>query len=433
MPGRRLLDAAAIIKASRAVALKHLTYRRHQLDVYSKTSTLAKAVKFQTDRVTLTLRAASTLTERFNGQSPGLSSQANAGDGPDKKPKIPSQGSVEGSPAQDQDKQGLEQDHFYERSEANTTAKPLQDNQLSVRQEQAKRKPLPDGSIPPADASLGKDAVGPGAGAQSSTSKQDSKQSQRAGEQLPEVTTILNTDKTPHGLTADQAKKIQRQAERQIPSQSAKPPPTSSSNPKASSSSGDDTQELDIGHGQDVFYSPSPNVGNVLSALPRVKVPKATESAQESDPNVPDEQINQDVFYSSTSRSEGTTLSSARAIPEEGGPSEEMYSKIFQSPRVARMMKGQPQQDELSQRPVLKATTAISNKGQKSAEGNDHVSFSKRNDLQESRENLQRPAKATRELSEQSSGEKDAREFAEEMAKDTETFTDVYLTSNQRL
>lgn len=75
MTGRRLLDVAAIVKASRGVAAKHVALRQHQLDVYSKTSSLAKAIKSQTDRVTLTVNAASKLAERFNGPAPNHSTQ----------------------------------------------------------------------------------------------------------------------------------------------------------------------------------------------------------------------------------------------------------------------------------------------------------------------------------------------------------------------
>lgn len=76
MSGRRLLDAAALLKASRGVVAKHLTLRQQQLESYNKTSSVSKAVKSQTDRVTLTVKAASVLAERFNGPGPAYTSQA---------------------------------------------------------------------------------------------------------------------------------------------------------------------------------------------------------------------------------------------------------------------------------------------------------------------------------------------------------------------
>ena len=67
MSGRRLLDAVAVFKASRAIAAKHIALRQNQINDYNKTSSLTKAVRSQTDRVTLTAKAALTLAERLNG------------------------------------------------------------------------------------------------------------------------------------------------------------------------------------------------------------------------------------------------------------------------------------------------------------------------------------------------------------------------------
>lgn len=76
MSGRRLLDAAAILKASRGVVTKHLALRQQQLDNYNKTSSLGNVIKSQTDRVTLTVKAASALAGRFNGPNIDHSTQA---------------------------------------------------------------------------------------------------------------------------------------------------------------------------------------------------------------------------------------------------------------------------------------------------------------------------------------------------------------------
>lgn len=66
MAAKRLLDAAALFNAVNGVAKKHFLLRSSQLDVYTKTSTIAKAVKYQTDRVTETAKAASALAARLN-------------------------------------------------------------------------------------------------------------------------------------------------------------------------------------------------------------------------------------------------------------------------------------------------------------------------------------------------------------------------------
>ena len=69
MVGRRILDGAALLKATRSVASKYIALQEHRFDTYSKTSSLAKAIKGQTDRVTLTFRAASALNQRFNSST----------------------------------------------------------------------------------------------------------------------------------------------------------------------------------------------------------------------------------------------------------------------------------------------------------------------------------------------------------------------------
>ncbi|RMY93217.1 hypothetical protein D0862_09277 [Hortaea werneckii] len=75
MAGRRLIDAAKLFGASGNVAKQHLAVRRQQWDVYSRTSTLAKAVKNQTDRVTVTAAAAFELAKRFNETGPSWQQQ----------------------------------------------------------------------------------------------------------------------------------------------------------------------------------------------------------------------------------------------------------------------------------------------------------------------------------------------------------------------
>ncbi|KAI7219542.1 ABC1-domain-containing protein [Hortaea werneckii] len=75
MAGRRLIDAAKLFGASGNVAKQHLAVRRQQWDVYSRTSTLAKAIKNQTDRVTVTAAAATELAKRFNETGPSWQQQ----------------------------------------------------------------------------------------------------------------------------------------------------------------------------------------------------------------------------------------------------------------------------------------------------------------------------------------------------------------------
>ena len=75
MAGKRLLDAAKLFSAGRSIGKQHIALRQQQWDVYSKTSGLAKAVKEQTDRVTVTAGAAYEIAKRCNETGPSWSNQ----------------------------------------------------------------------------------------------------------------------------------------------------------------------------------------------------------------------------------------------------------------------------------------------------------------------------------------------------------------------
>lgn len=70
MSGRRLLDAVQFLNVSKTIALKHLGIRQRQLDVYTRTSSLTKGIKAQTDGLILTAQAAAALARRFDDSPP---------------------------------------------------------------------------------------------------------------------------------------------------------------------------------------------------------------------------------------------------------------------------------------------------------------------------------------------------------------------------
>ena len=49
MSGKRLLDSLALLKASSAVVSKHIALRRQQVNVYERTSAIARVFKNQTE------------------------------------------------------------------------------------------------------------------------------------------------------------------------------------------------------------------------------------------------------------------------------------------------------------------------------------------------------------------------------------------------
>jgi aarF domain-containing kinase len=70
MSGKRLIDAAKLLSVGGSVVKKHASIRREQWDLFAKTSSLVKAVRSQTDRVTVTVGAAVELAKRFNETGP---------------------------------------------------------------------------------------------------------------------------------------------------------------------------------------------------------------------------------------------------------------------------------------------------------------------------------------------------------------------------
>lgn len=152
MAGKRLLDAALFFNASRTITGKHVRIRREQLDVWSKTSTIAKAVKNQTDRVTLTAQAAVALAQRLNESSPSPSPapQTTQSTRAGNEDIVPRNEVVDDTDTDHSAREGFQQDHHYKRSEQNATQQPPPADEIDVRQEKPARYPTADGSIPPA-------------------------------------------------------------------------------------------------------------------------------------------------------------------------------------------------------------------------------------------------------------------------------------------
>jgi aarF domain-containing kinase len=335
MAGRRLLDIVAIFNASRGVAQKHVALRARQLDVYNRTSTLAKAVKDQTDRVTETAKAASFLASRLNESGPAWASEAkdtsaNGREGDNADGSIPSKASTEAQQVPKR-KYRIEQDHFYERSMGNSTTDPVPKHDLEIQQEKADRYPLPDGTIPPANSNLNTKPLDHevlSARPQDETVKKPLKD-----EGLKPASSSASTTPSPAQklLSAESARNLRQQYELQIPSVTA--------------DALDDTvpDPLEEGHDEDSFYRKSTHTSPVLSSLPRVKLPQHTSSAQGIDSHLPEGQINSDSFY--TVRPLGP-VPAVSAVPAQDEVPEGVDTALFYSPRVARLLGGKTQRSK---------------------------------------------------------------------------------------
>ncbi|KAF2086843.1 ubiquinone biosynthesis protein coq-8 [Saccharata proteae CBS 121410] len=330
MAGRRLLDAAKLFNASRSVAKQHIALRSQQLDLFTRTSTLAKAVKSQTDRVTVTARAAISLAQRFNEAAPSYTREHAA----DEQAKsqdhtIPRRDTVTEDAGQYKGKTGLEQDHHYDRSEANGATQPPPSEELDVKQRTADRRPLPDGTIPPAGAKLPSRPDGQDFFSTIPVSETEKEPLAQQQEDSPDAlrpasssaSTIPNPEQD-RRLSPDEARELQRQAESQIPSQSA-----------------DREGNLTGQQGTDVFHKKSGHVSPELSSLPRVKIPKVAEDTQGSKDEVKDGGIYADVYYSSEGHPPQQPVPGHQAVPEQDAEVPEgVNTDVFRTPRVAKML-----------------------------------------------------------------------------------------------
>jgi aarF domain-containing kinase len=257
MAGKRLLDAAKLLNASGNVVKQHFELRRSQLDVYSRTSTVAKAVKNQTDRVTVTAVAAYELARRFSQTEP-----------------------------QRQD------DGSFDRrtAEYGLSGSAVKD----------------DGNV------IGNQVANQGWPA-GKTSKESDGSSVKGAQHIARQAHQDSTFSPLH------ARELQRRSESQIPATSA------DSQPLAESKANNDT-----------FSERPATVSAELSSLPRTKVPKNVASVQKSDEHVEDQNINQDVYYSSAG---GVKTQSSTSKDEQDLPEGVSLEGAFASKKVSQMLR----------------------------------------------------------------------------------------------
>ena len=358
MAGSWLIDAWKLFNASKGVAQQHIKLRSQQLDVFNKTSSLAKAAKSQTDRITLTLEAARALSQRLNEEVPRYAQQAAQRATAPQSTDIPRTDTVRAERPRKDTKTGLEQDHHYDRSARNTKAGPLAEDELGVKQEEAERTPLPDGTIHYAGITLNEGRRGqdtfserpvheppknPLADEQGARQKDDEGirpvESGASTIPLPGKPTGVHTETT---MSVDQMR-AQHEDLNQIPSH-ANEPHRPAPAPKL--------QQLHEGHDRDVFYSRSVESKQTPSSSPKTQIPKHTETDQESDSHVRDEQLNQDVYYSvpepAQEQMQKESIPHRTAVPEQQGIPEGINTDVFRTKRVSKMLGGNPYQQKPS-------------------------------------------------------------------------------------
>ncbi|KAL1608226.1 hypothetical protein SLS60_003165 [Paraconiothyrium brasiliense] len=441
MAGRRLIDAAKLFNASKGIAQQHLKLRSQQLDVYTKTSSIAKVAKNQTDRITLTLEAARALSQRLNEEVPKYASAATQRATASQDEEIPRRHTVMEEKPRQETETGLEQDHHYDRSGRNTTAEAPAEGELGVQQEEAERAPMPDGTIPSAGVNLGEDTRGqdtsnqrpvPRASKEPLAKEHHTRPKDDEGMQpvesrassipLPSKPPGASVDKV---MSADQMR-AQHEESDQIPSHVHEPYCPSPA-PRI--------QKLQDGHDRDVFYSRSVESKPTAFPFPQTRIPRYGETHQESDIHVRDERLNQDVYYSvaepDQEQMQKEDIPERTAVPEQDKVPEGINTDVFRTNRVAKMLGGNPYQ----QKPHLdlKSAARTPRDHTKTAQGHDQDTFNVRRteesqpskpeehlhqaQLYKPEEPLHHEQPATTTITET---EKEMHALASQLAKDTE-------------
>lgn len=295
MTGRRILDLLAILQASRAVASQIALHSRHKYNAYSKTSSLAHALQRRSGQAHAATKTSSTQGQTSN--NPGL--YTSKVDSRDEYPSATPPNGKNYTSGTKGVEDSIGKDHSYASPNANSSIDPSSDA-IKAKRETTRNSPSTDDNT-----SFGSD-----------------KKSLR--------TTTESTRPSP-----DEARRLQRRSEDQIPSEVAEPPPTS---PQSETTK--DLEGLHVDQEQDVFFRAPQKIGAVLSALPRVKLPKYSETVQGTDEHLSHKNLNCEVFYSAVGKEIARDSTDADNPSQQQSLSGDMYSKLFQSRKVAAMMSG---------------------------------------------------------------------------------------------
>lgn len=324
MSGKRLLDGVALLKASTAVASKHVALRRHQVNVYGRTSSIARVFKSQMERVTSIVKSI-----------PGNATKMEV-----------SQTGVDENIAAFEKNSGLGKDHRYKKLETNTNVQPLPIS-VDVEREKGNSQFLHDGASPPIrsiengsgiDNRTSSDLLRSGLGRGTSISNDEGIE-----KVLQPVSPVRDAIPVPGIqsalLNSNGGRDLQKHDDKDIPSTFA------------------ETQTVSSQVLQDIFYTPTRKLSQISSSLPPLKLPMVTmvtEHTQELNGQVSSEVSNQDVLYSAVMKQTiRTPIPEEQAVPEQRQTSDEMLPEIFHSPRVAKMLREKPKRALAVENPSL--------------------------------------------------------------------------------
>ena len=350
MAGKRFLDTAALSRVVWSVASKHLALRKQQFDVYSKTSSVARAMLTRTRGVAPAVKAVSAFAGRLNKSGFRFSSQSTEGKSRSHTDHNQNSSTIDFKEAEKAPRSGLHQDCFYEKSEENSVADPPPINNLHVEQPQAERYPLPGGSIPPAGSDIGS-------------------------------SNLLDTDQDTFSIRP------------QTVSQTAPLP------------------EVKTGGKEDILP-----VSSDRSSIPVPNKRKVVHA--ESNPQRLSDIRNED---------RQDPVPAYQAEPEQDSLSNENYSELFHSPKVARLLKGGPSQSNLVNGLKLRGPQDMLSETAKSSQDPDQESFNVRAPQLDTNQPMDRSvASSNHEKSEN----EDVQSLADSIAQDVTTASPTLQVSH---
>lgn len=371
MAGRRLVDTARLFNASKSIIQQHAKLRSQQLDVYSKTSTLAKAAKSQTDRVTLTLDAAIALSRRLSEEVPPHASAA----------------VQRATSTQAEDKTRTDTDTYPARTSY---------EELQVEQDRAKRQPLPDGTIPSADGTP--DDGNSGRGTFSSR-------------------TVAEPSKEPPPAANGQSKNAEGLRPVASDASTIPVPPGSSHGNEPYHPPPPPVQERPNGLDRDTFYT-QPIKSKPQPPLSQTQIPKHVGDTPRGDGRLGDGQPNENVHNPvpkpGQEQTQSEQLPLRTAAPEQDHVPEGINLDVFRSPRVAKLLGGNLHKNTgyLDLKGVAKTPRShTQNVTRNSPDISDVKTISQRKDSTSDPSSTLKKATPT---------EKDMQSLASELAKDTE-------------
>lgn len=311
MSGRRLLDAVALFRASTAVASKHIALRRHQMNVYERTSSIARVFKSEIQRVTSIIKS-----------TPGNATKMGVRQTGDEENIAPFE-----------KKSGLGKDHPYKRPDSYANDQPLPISELDVEREIGKSQFPQDEASPPIESTENGSGIDnrtsaeflrSGLGRGTSISNDEG-----IGKVLQPVSPVRDDIPVPRIQSAsmfpDGGRDLQKHDEKNIPSTFA------------------EAQTVPSQVLQDVFYTSTRKTSKVSSSLPPEKLPIVTEHTEELNGQVSSEVSNQDVLFSTVMK-QTNRIPIPEAVPAQQQSSDEILPEIVHSPRVAKMLRGKPKQ-----------------------------------------------------------------------------------------